>query len=176
MHLPTKRRQTKPKGTLHAIPSGPPGVRVTLNVMAQLVRTGKTDMAVRDLAGEIVQSLPSKDYIGEVEAVWQWVRDNIRYLRDVQGVETVATPARTLQSRRGDCDDQSVLIGALLSSIGHKIRFAALAFTPHRYSHVFAETMIGKGRARRWLALETTENKPFGWYPQRPHQRMVVGV
>lgn len=174
MQLPTRR--TKPKGTLHAIPSGPPGVRVTLKVMAQLVRTGKTDVAVRDLAQQIVQSLPSKDYLGEVETIWQWVRNNIRYVRDVQGVETVATPGRTLQSRSGDCDDQSVLIGALLSSIGHKIRFAALAFSPHRYSHVFAETMIGRGGARRWIALETTENKAFGWYPQRQHQRMVEDV
>ena len=143
--------------------------------MRQLVRTGKTSMPVRTTAMRIVQHLPDKAYISEVEAIWRWVRDHIRYTKDVDGVETVQSAERTLELGQGDCDDQSVLINSLLASIGHKTRFTALAFQPNRYSHVFAETFIGLKNGRgRWVALETTEKKPFGWYPQRPHQRMTV--
>lgn len=145
--------------------------------MARLARAGKTNMLVRSTALSIVQDLPPKAYIREIEAIWRFVRDDIRYVRDVHGVETIQTPERTLQLAQADCDDKVTLICALLESIGHPCRMVAMAFSPANYSHVIAETKVGRGYRAHWIPLETTEpNKPFGWYPGRPHQRMVVTV
>ena len=142
--------------------------------MRRLVRRGKTSMPIRTTALSIVQDLPNKLYIAEVEQVWQWVKNNIRYTKDVAGVETLQTPERTLQLQAGDCDDQASLLGALLESIGHPTRFIALAFRPGHYSHVLLETRVGYRNKTIWVPLETTEDKPFGWYPSRPHTRLVV--
>ncbi len=115
--------------------------------------------------------------MAEIERLWRFVRDQIRYVRDVHGVETVQTPERTLQIGQGDCDDKATLLAAMLESIGHPARYVALAFQPSNFSHVLVETKVGRGPRATWIAMETTELKPFGWYPKhRPHQRMVVTV
>ncbi len=64
-----------------------------------------------------------------------------------------------MEYRKGDCDDQAVLIASLLESIGHPTRFIAIktsTFGP--YVHVYVETRIGN----KWFPVETTENWPMG--------------
>lgn len=162
-------------GTMQAIPSGPEGTRQTLKLMRDIVRRAVRDprMIVRNQAIAITRACPSKDWRCEILAVYDWVNENIRFLRDVNGVETLQSPARTLELAVGDCDDQAILISALLESIGHATRFAALGFEPGHFSHVFSETKIGD----RWLSLETTVPGAFpGWYPPRVSERMVQKI
>lgn len=141
------------RATLEALPEGVEGVRATLNLMARLARAGKKSLPVRLAAQQLTNHLPQKDWLAEVAELHRFVRDRIRYVRDVRGVETVQAPERTLQLKSGDCDDKATLLAALLESIGHPARFHAIGFRRGHFSHVFPETRIG----RRWLALETTE-------------------
>ncbi len=141
---------------LLGIPSGAEGTRITLRIMRELVREWKMHPRLRQLAKTIVQRCPSKNIRCEVAQLHAFVSNKIRYIRDVQGVETVQAPDVTLRDRQGDCDDQAVLIGALLTSIGHPVRFVAVGFRPGQFAHVYAETPIGPN----WVAVETTEQ---GW-------------
>ncbi len=100
----------------------------------------------------------------------RFVRDRIRYVRDVRGVETLHTPLALLQLGQGDCDDKATLLACLLESIGHKTRFAAVGFEPGRLSHVLTEARIGA----RWCPMETTEPVDMGWYPPGVKSRMVI--
>ena len=118
---------------------------------------------------EIVARVPGKAYALEARAVQDWVRDNIRYTRDVNNVETIATPEKTMEFGQGDCDDQAVLVAALLESIGHPTRFRAIACGSRRFNHVLTETKIGT----RWLTLETTESWPMGHIPPNVRQSMI---
>ena len=165
MHLPTR-----PRAFLAAIDSGPKGVYQTLRIMRYFVRTGKKDMLVRQKALSIIKNRPQKDFAGEVQDLHKFVRDSIRYVKDIAGVETVQTPDITLEIGQGDCDDKSVLLASLLESIGHPTRFVAVGFRPGHFSHVLIETKIGA----RWIPLETTEPVPMGWYPPRVRARMEV--
>lgn len=157
---------------LLAIPDGEAGTLQTLKIMSQLVRRYKKDIAVRELALAIVRGINGhKNFSGQVRALHRWVRDNIQYVKDIKGVETIATPIKTLEYKQGDCDDQAVLLASLLESTGHPTRFVAIkvsAFGP--FVHVFTETLMG----RRWFALETTERWPAGKGPPRQAKRMVV--
>lgn len=159
-----------PKTSLHAIPDGPQGVYVTLRMMRQLAREGKVDPPIRELALSIVKPNGQKDWIGEARALHEYVRDQIRYVRDINGVETLQTPEQTIRIGQGDCDDKSTLLAALLESIGHPTRFVAVGFRPGKYSHVLLETKIGG----KWIAAETTEPVSLGWYPPRTRARMVI--
>ena len=87
--------------------------------MRRLVRDAKKTLPVRQTALSIVQNIPAKNWYREVSEIWQFVNNNIRYVRDVSGVETLQTPEKTMEFGQGDCDDQSVLIASLLESIGH---------------------------------------------------------
>lgn len=88
----------------------------------------------------------------------EFCRDRIRYVKDIYGVETLHTPETLLQTGCGDCDDKSILLAAMLGSIGHKCRFIAVSVVPGQFSHVWVQVNI-RGR---WIDLEATEPVQFG--------------
>jgi transglutaminase-like putative cysteine protease len=156
---------------LALLPSGPEGVKATLNIMRALVRAYKKIPTVRNFAATLVSRAPQKDYRSEVKALHEFVRDRIRYVRDIRGVETIQTPEKTLQLGFGDCDDKSTLLATLLEAIGHPTRFVAVSKSdPGTFTHVYVETRIGD----KWIGLETTEPVAMGWKPRGIVARMVV--
>ncbi len=137
--------------------------------MGGLVKSGKKTLPIRQTALSLIRDLDQKDFAGEVKLIHAFVRDSIRYARDVAGVETLHTPEKTLEFGQGDCDDKSSLVSALLESIGHPTRFVAIGFQPNEYVHVYAETKIGK----RWVSVETTEPVAIGWEPRGVVSRLI---
>jgi len=159
-----------PTTTLLAIPNGKEGTKQTLNIMRDLVRRGKKSPAIRQFAVMLTNGLMQKDYFGEVETIHNFIKDHIRYVRDVRNVETIQTPERTLENKAGDCDDKSTLAATLLEAIGHPTRFVAIGLHNQPYSHVFPETRVGN----KWVSVETTEPVPLGWRPGNITSAMVV--
>ena len=113
--------------------------------------------------------------MGEIKKLHKFVRDEIRYTKDINTVETVHTADRVLSQGYGDCDDKAVLLASMLEAIGHPARFVAVGFQPNHFSHVYVETLIGK-KPGRWLALETTEPVSIGWSPRNVRARMEKHV
>jgi len=138
--------------------------------MSSVVKDGKKQPIIRNKATELVQGLSSKNYAGEIARLFYFVRDKIRYTRDINGVETLHIPSQVLEQQYGDCDDKSVLLAALLESIGHRTRFIALGFERGSFSHVLTQTRI---REDTWLSLDPTEQQPIGWFPPGVVARMV---
>ena len=137
--------------TLHTISNGDAGTKQTLAFMSKVVRQYKTNKTVRETALSIISDLPEKNFTNEARYIHSWVRDHIRYAKDVRGVETLQTPVKTLELMQGDCDDQTILFCALMESVGHKTRMLAVATHGRaEFSHVFPETNIGG----RWVACE----------------------
>lgn len=151
------------------IPSGSSGTRVTLTIMSKLTKEAKKRLAIRRLAQSLVQGNQQKDYAGEVRDIHRFVRDNIRYVRDIRGVETLQIPEKTLEFGSGDCDDKAILLASLLESIGHRTRFVAVGFSPNSYAHVYIESQL----AGKWIPLETTEPWEAGRGPGVVLARMV---
>lgn len=167
---PCPNRQRPNNVTLQGIPEGPRGVNMTLRAMSRYVKQAKRQYPIRELALSLVQRNGQKDWFGEIRDIHAFVRDNIRYVKDIRGIETLATPEMTLKIGQGDCDDKATLLAALLEAVGHPTRFVALAFSPDQFAHVLVETKLGK----KWIPLETTEPVEPGWYPPRVVNRMVV--
>lgn len=153
---------------LGQIPNGRAGVKATLRVMIMIARKTRATLPVRTLAQQLVQGCAPNDTRCEASTLQAWVRDNIRYVRDVRNVETLQFPEQTLQLRSGDCDDMALLLSALLESIGFSTRFCAVGMNGEDYSHVITQVMVpGLG----WTSAEVipidgrTEKAPFGWFP-----------
>lgn len=157
---------------LYSIPEGPSGTLATLNTMRQLAIQGKTYLPLRQLTLSLVQSIPSKNFLSEAQAIHRFVRDRIRYVMDVHNVETLHTVDAILANGQGDCDDKAILAAAMLESIGHPARFVAMGRAPGEFSHVYVETLI----SGNWRGMELTEPKPFGWEPSDMPYRMIVAV
>lgn len=155
--------------TLHNIPDGLPGIRATLKVMSKLVKTYKSQQPIRELALFLRRDVRPKDYVGELKKIHAFVRDEISYVKDIHGIETIHTPIQTLRLKAGDCDDKSTLVASLLESIGHPTRFVAVGFRKNVLSHVMVQTKI----ADHWINVECTENVPIGWRPPNIKAMMV---
>lgn len=168
VRLPT----TPDNQVLKDLPAGREGVRDTLSYMRAFAEEYKIHPAVRTLALSLVRTLPQKDYAGEVCAVWDYVKNRVRYVRDIRGVETLQTPVKTLEYGQGDCDDKSTLLASMLGSLGHLTRFRAVGFGPRSLCHVLVDVYDGQ----KWIALETTEDINLGWTPPGVTNEMIEGV
>ena len=162
----------KTKATLKGIPGGSAGIRVTLREMVKVIETAKRNINNRELSLSIVENLPPKCWSCEAKAIQQYIIDTIRYVRDIEGIETIATPEKTLQYRQGDCDDMVVLAATLLQTIGHPVRLIAVGFNNKQISHVLLETLIGN----KWLPMELTEAIPFGEYPRNLTSKIIQNI
>jgi transglutaminase-like putative cysteine protease len=147
--------------TLSALPSGDAGVAVTLKAMVKLIRAAKVDPSVRQFAASLVQGLPQKDLSGQMVAIFNFVRDRIRYLGDVRDVETLQTPQYTLELKQGDCDDKSVLLATLLETISYQTLLKAVGVRGGPLSHVYVQVKLGK----KWISLDATMPNAAGWEP-----------
>lgn len=176
MRLPERYRATiagiePTKTRVIAAPDGLNGTRLALSIMAHYVRKYKTDPRIRGAALDIVAGLSDKNYIGEIVLIHQFVRDRVRYTRDVRDVETVASPLETLRIMQGDCDDKSTLLACLLESVGFECRFIAVGNQPGQFCHVLTQVSLRD----KWLSLEATEPVSPGWFPpDQPYQLIQV--
>jgi transglutaminase-like putative cysteine protease len=141
--------------TLMQIPGGVRGVSATLSLMRQCAEQAKTSPEIRQLALDIVRYVPQHDDFAEVSALSNWVRDNIRYTRDIHNIETLHTPEKLLELQQGDCDDKACLLAALLMSIGYPVEFAVFSYNGAYYDHVAVAAMLP--RLGETVILETTE-------------------
>src|SRR5918995_1742564 len=135
-----------PRIRIYRVPRGRNGTLVTAAIIARMIREG------------------AKDRFGEAGALFDWVRRNIRYTRDIFRVELLHSARRMLELQAGDCDDMTILLGAMLMSTGHPVRLVLAGFRPnkpHAYSHIYPEVNV-RGR---WLPLDATVNRPIGWSP-----------
>lgn len=135
----------------------------TMKRMSNIAKAASHRPFVINLARQIVARVPGKNFPGEAVTVQNWVRQNIRYTRDPYFSETLQTPEVTVQQGHGDCDDQAILVAALLSAIGGAVRFRAVRIPGNgpALGHVLTEVRLG----RAWVPVETTEPWPFGQYP-----------
>lgn len=157
----------QPQISLQNIPKGYLGTRKTLQHIQALIRQGVKDFYVRQKAIDILfqRRVPAKDYLGEIQALFEWVQRNVRYTKDPFRLEVLHSARRILELRAGDCDDMTILLGAMLESIGHPIRLVIVGPTPLRpdlFSHIYLEA-YHKGR---WIPLDATMPFPMGWAPR----------
>ena len=160
------RRLVIPHTRVLRVPKGAAGTLTTARIIARLILDGAKDFYVRQKAIRIFRAygVRAKDRFGEVCALFDWVRRNVRYTRDIFRVELLHGARRMLELRAGDCDDMTILLGAMLVSTGHPVRLVLTGFRqnkPHVYSHIYPEVNV-RGR---WIAIDATASHPIGWAP-----------
>lgn len=152
-----KTGRTAPKGGGSAmfIRVPYPGLDQVLQTMKELVDQGKGSPFIREKAVQITSfisadprtGLPNRrNFDAIAHAVYEYMKKNIQYVRDPDGIEWIQTPEKTLELGFGDCDDQAVLAGALLSSIGVPTRFKVVKADPQNrgsFTHVFLQFQSG---------------------------------
>lgn len=141
--------------------------RDKIRTLRGLVDEGAADPRICELASRIALGAPLRDDAAEAQALLSWVQENIRYTEE--GTETFRTASYTAEHGYGDCDDSSVLFGALCESIAIPValqviskRTGVFRFEP---LHVFCLVGLPRRNPLEWVPAETTLPRPLGWDP-----------
>jgi hypothetical protein len=141
---------------------GDPGVAQTIDQMRSLVNEALTDPSILRQAKDIVRSVPAFDDYSEAQALYNWVRANIRFTKDPVDKETLYPPSEMLQIRSGDCDDISMLLATLLMAIGYPARLMTVAANGDEFSHVYVEGQVNG----QWIPMDPARSdSQFGVAP-----------
>jgi hypothetical protein len=159
---------------LTTIPRGYAGTLATVEHVIALIRGGAKDFVVRQHAIAILRrrDVRPKDYLGEIKALFEWVQQHVRYTRDPFRVEVLHSARRMIELRAGDCDDMSIVLGAMLEAIGHAVRIVltgADGLAPDVFTHIYIEVLY-RGR---WVPLDATMPHPMGWAPRAPVRKVI---
>jgi len=161
------------------IPDGYAGTAETIKRMEDLVQQGKVHPDIIAKATEIVRGVPAKDYEGEARAIFNWVKQNVRYTRDPNGAEMLQAPWVTLKRRAADCDCSSTLLNSLAEAVGLRTGFSTVKAdraNPGEFSHVYSVIQTPAG----WRGADVTvPTSYFGWKPTKgvtARQDWVEGV
>lgn len=157
------------------ISDGIAGNLETVEIMKRIARARASDPLVRQLALNILMAhnVRSNYYKDETLAIARFVKDRVRYVRDINGVETIIDPLTLIEqitrgTAQGDCDDMSLLIATLLLSIGHQPFFKIIKFNNNinaAYNHIYVvdyEKNPGE-KVQRIVLDAIIKNKPIGF-------------
>lgn len=149
----------------------------TATKMKDIINSSAKNPYIRRWSEQILAKANVKayDWIGEINAIFTWVRDNIRYTHDPRGIEYLQTPPVLLQliergeTPMGDCDDMTMLSLSLLKSIGYDV---ALKITSYRndktYQHVYGLVSL-KTPMTGWIPIDCIKpNKELGFEAPNP--------
>jgi len=95
------------------VPAGPDGTRATLRRMRELVRGSVADATVSAAVARLLAKPHGRTPAGYLTHAWRLL-EGIPYAFDPPDRELIRTPDALLSGMAGDCDDQTVLAGALL--------------------------------------------------------------
>jgi transglutaminase-like putative cysteine protease len=139
--------------------------------LRRLADRGKRDPAIYAFARQAVNSkcgtdwcVNEKDTLGELRALFQAIRSNVRYTSDIAGIDSYQLPQKTLRMRTGDCDDFSTLAAASALSLGIPVRFKVIRTKNAKdWNHIYTEMGVPRGNPQRWVPFDASVSKPFGW-------------
>jgi transglutaminase-like putative cysteine protease len=135
-----------------------------IQMIANLIEEGSKSPFIRELALKIVKDVPEKAWLQEAKAIFEWVKENIKYRRDVFCKDSYHTAERIVELGSGDCDDMVILMNSLLCSIGFRTGARIISSRPDRgFHHIYSLVEIpGDG----WYALDATDKShAFGEEP-----------
>lgn len=162
-----------PVAAFETIPGGYPGTAATVRKMHDLAERGKVDLSIQKVADMVISKAGcrNRDYKCKAQAIYDFVKEYVRFERDPFGVEMVQEPHVTLKRRAGDCDDHAVLNAALLGSIGFPYAFKTIKADPRRsdeFSHIYSVVLIPGYSDDGWVGFDTSVDPAyFGWEPPK---------
>jgi hypothetical protein len=148
--------------------NGDPGIAQTVALMRQLIDEALADPSFVRQAIDIVRGIAAFDEFGEAEALFSWVRRNIRFTKDPLTKEKLYPPTELLKIRAGDCDDIAMLLGAFLLAVGYPARLITVSANPTQpqdFSHVYVEGEVPAGSGN-WVPMDAARiDSQFGVEP-----------
>lgn len=125
-----------------------------------------------DSVTELADYLQGRNDEETFRNIWNYVRGTVKYQNDQKGREQLRTPQRTRHDKKGDCDDMSILISAILTNIGysHELIVAAYKKTD-QWQHIYP---IAYDRQGNRFVIDCVPEIPRFNYEAKPIKNKIV--
>ena len=146
------------KNDTKMIERGEGGNLFTVDFMKKIAHQRASHPLVRQLAINILNDAGTKshNHLDEAIAIGEWVKRNIRYMKDPHGHELLQDPLLMIEKCdkgecRGDCDDMSLLAATLLLAIGIKPFFKIVRWKADKgnFNHIYVAVNEGNYKQPR---------------------------
>ncbi len=152
--------------------------------MRTIINDAQQNSYIREAAAQLTSGCTSGNSICEISAIFDFVANGIKYMRDPTRNDRFSHPLETLQLRIGDCDCKSILLASLLETIGHETELVLIP------GHVFVQVRIKNTDVVRlppsafyipkngkiWVPLESTaEDAYIGWMSKTDYDALALG-
>jgi hypothetical protein len=165
-----------------AIGEGKKGVVQTLDRMEAAIKDTLKKPQFREIIQahvDVITKDCENDPTCNLQKLFKFVKHEVRYKKDMHGVETIQWPHKTLQYGQGDCDCKSTLLATMLM-LAHPpitpIRLVVVAADATRtseYSHVYLHAKLGT----EWVPLESiVKGARPGWEVPGPYHKGYMEV
>jgi len=165
-------------------------MRETIRLIGKAIKDGSKHLPIRNHAAALATKADHKDYLGQLNAIYDSFVQNWRYVKDPFGNELLTLSPNALYNLvigggpknpgigygkgAGDCDDATAALGAQLQAIGFPIRIAVTAppGSPAgpAMTHVFAQASIpGVG----WISVDPVPYPVHGMGYTPVHSRIA---
>lgn len=144
------------------IGTGDGAIYSTIDKMKEIIIGTSKNPYIRGWVDEILSGAKENDKTAEATAIFNFTRDNIRYVNDPAGWEYLQTPMFILEAIRlyqegrvdmpeGDCDDFTMLALTLLKNAGFNVAIKVVSFFETKlFSHVYGMVQING----QWIAVD----------------------
>jgi len=135
------------------------------------INEGKRSPRVREIASDILTvkrddgqwEIAERDWAAEIAGAFEYVRKNVRYTRDIHGVELFQKADRTLELGIGDCDVLAILLGSILGNVGYPMLIRVISTAGPTFHHVYLLAGIPPHDPKEWIALDASQDEGPGW-------------
>lgn len=133
----------------HILPSPGEVTTVTENAdMAKIIATiMDADERSKPFTAQFAHYLKGRNDYETLGNIWNFVKTEIRYVRDRPGDEVVKSPGQLWKSREGDCKSFSIFIGSILNNLGYNYKYRVAiysALTPQQ-GHIYPVAILPDG-------------------------------
>ena len=128
------------------------------------INVGKRDQVIRRIAASVIKSLPPRQWDISAKALFEWTRKNVRYTLDPAGVELFQKASRSVDIGIGDCDDQTIVLGSLLQSVGVPVRLRVIGLKGRdKFQHIYLLFGLPPHAPQKWTPLDPSRPEAAGW-------------
>jgi hypothetical protein len=152
------------KASLHGVRS----LDDRMAIIIRLIRQGQADPSVRAWVSEVLTRrcgdawcVPEKDRNAEIRAIFDAIRERVRYTGDVWSMDTYQAARHVLKHRTADCDDFTILGASCLLAVGIPVTLVVIQTTESDdWDHIYLRAGNGKGG---FTGFDASMDQPVGW-------------
>lgn len=153
-------------------------VYLTVKKIIDIINSPRELVYARELAEQVLINIPDRNSLRDISTITNYVRNTIRFTHDIKGIETVKTVERIYNEIRntgkfiGDCDDATVLLGAMLKSIGYPIKIVIVSLRELKgdnFNHIYLR-VLDKNKNVWYNVDGTMRGQPFNAI--RPYKKI----